>query len=133
MLIFFQVLQTVIAPIPGEVVQIAGGYIYGTFWGTVYISGGMLLGSMMAFYFTRLLGGTFIQKLLKKNNSRWISGMMDNKKVIYFPIHYFRYSWTPQGFIRICGRTDAYKAVKVFHDFISREIPLAISVRKHRS
>lgn len=29
-LILFQILQTVIAPIPGEVIQIAGGYLYGT-------------------------------------------------------------------------------------------------------
>jgi len=32
----FQIFQVVIAIIPGEIVQILGGYIFGTFWGTVY-------------------------------------------------------------------------------------------------
>lgn len=31
-----QILQVLVAAIPGEVVQIAGGYIYGTWLGTLY-------------------------------------------------------------------------------------------------
>lgn len=54
--IFFQILQVVVAAIPGEVVQVAGGYIFGTFLGTLYLIIGVILGSSVAFYASRLLG-----------------------------------------------------------------------------
>ena len=54
MFILFQILQIVVAPIPGEVVQIAGGYIYGSALGSFYTTVGLIIGSAIAFYFTRL-------------------------------------------------------------------------------
>ena len=38
-----QVLQVVIAAIPGEFTQLAGGYLYGTFFGTIYSLTGIFL------------------------------------------------------------------------------------------
>lgn len=49
-LILFQVFQTVIAPIPGEIIQADGGYIYGVPLGTLYVTAGMLLGVGIAFF-----------------------------------------------------------------------------------
>jgi uncharacterized membrane protein YdjX (TVP38/TMEM64 family) len=54
--IAFQVLQIVISVIPGEVVQIAGGYLYGVWLGTLYLLIGLLIGSVLVFYIARLLG-----------------------------------------------------------------------------
>ncbi|HOJ81403.1 MAG TPA: hypothetical protein PLG72_11200, partial [Clostridiales bacterium] len=51
-----QVLQVVVAAIPGEVTQLAGGYLYGTFFGTIYSLAGIVLGSVIVFYAARLLG-----------------------------------------------------------------------------
>lgn len=87
--IFFQILQTVIAPIPGEVVQIAGGYIYGVPLGTLYTTAGMMLGAIIAFFFTRFFGGAFVENLLKKNSSQWMARMMDNKKISVFLFIFF--------------------------------------------
>lgn len=65
-IVLFQILQTVVAPIPEEVIQIAGGYIYGLPLGTIYCLLGLVIGSGIAFYFTRFIGGDFILNLLKK-------------------------------------------------------------------
>jgi uncharacterized membrane protein YdjX (TVP38/TMEM64 family) len=62
--IFFQILQVVIAIIPGEVVQIAGGYVYGTFFGTIYTLAGILLGAVIAFFIARLLGYSLIKRIM---------------------------------------------------------------------
>jgi uncharacterized membrane protein YdjX (TVP38/TMEM64 family) len=62
--IFFQVLQVVVAIIPGEVVQLAGGYIYGTLFGTIYTLAGILLGAVIAFYIARLLGYSLVKKIM---------------------------------------------------------------------
>ena len=45
--ILMQVLQVVVFFIPGEFIQIAGGYIFGTFWGGVISLIGITLGSIM--------------------------------------------------------------------------------------
>jgi uncharacterized membrane protein YdjX (TVP38/TMEM64 family) len=84
MFILFQVLQIVIAPIPGEVVQIAGGYIYGIGLGTLYNTIGMVLGSAMAFYFTRFIGRSYIEKLLQKKDYKWMALINDEKKFSVF-------------------------------------------------
>ncbi len=54
--ILTHVLQVVVAAIPGELIQIAGGYIYGTWLGSFYSLLGIMLGSLIAFWATRLLG-----------------------------------------------------------------------------
>lgn len=113
-LVFFQVLQTVIAPIPGEVVQIAGGYIYGTFLGTLFITVGMLLGAIMAFYFTRFLGGAFIESLLKKNKFQWMAGMMDNKKFSIFLFIIFIIPGLPKDLFIYAAGLTTIKPLKFF-------------------
>ncbi len=59
-----QVLQIIVPPIPGELVQIAAGYIFGPLLGTVYLLLGALLGSTVAFYTARFLGYPFIRALV---------------------------------------------------------------------
>ncbi|SEP22938.1 TVP38/TMEM64 family protein [Paenibacillus sp. OK076] len=70
MFILFHILQIVVAPIPGEVVQVAGGYIYGTAIGSLYTTVGLILGSAIAFYFTRFIGRAYISRLLQKKNNK---------------------------------------------------------------
>ncbi len=59
--ILIQAAQIVIAVIPGEVVQIAGGYVFGTFLGTVYSVIGTILGTLIAFFAVRLLGYALVR------------------------------------------------------------------------
>ena len=54
--ILIQAFQVIIAPIPGELTQLAGGFIYGTTWGVIYSSIGILLGSTVVFGLGRWLG-----------------------------------------------------------------------------
>lgn len=61
-----QVLQVVIFIIPGEVVQIAGGYIYGPWLGLIYSLAGLTLGSVIAFFIGRLLGRPFIELMIHR-------------------------------------------------------------------
>jgi uncharacterized membrane protein YdjX (TVP38/TMEM64 family) len=55
-LIVINALQIVIAPIPGYVVQLAAGYLFGPWWGGFYAVCGLLLGSMIAMWFARTYG-----------------------------------------------------------------------------
>jgi uncharacterized membrane protein YdjX (TVP38/TMEM64 family) len=56
-----QALQVLIAPIPGELTGVVGGFIFGTWRATIYSTIGLTAGSVMAFLAARVVG----QPLLK--------------------------------------------------------------------
>jgi uncharacterized membrane protein YdjX (TVP38/TMEM64 family) len=64
--ILIQFIQVVIFVIPGEVVQIAGGFAFGTFQGMLYSIIGIAAGSICNFYIARLLGKPFIDSIAGK-------------------------------------------------------------------
>ncbi|MEZ4662693.1 MAG: VTT domain-containing protein [Caldilineaceae bacterium] len=73
-LIALNILQIVIAPIPGYAVYLIAGYLYGAFWGGVWGSLGLLLGSMCAMFVARRLGRPLVERLIdSKTLKRWES------------------------------------------------------------
>jgi uncharacterized membrane protein YdjX (TVP38/TMEM64 family) len=63
--ISLQVLQVLAAPIPGEMTGIVGGWIFGPFWGFVYSTIGLTIGSWLAFMIARLLGRHIVEVVVK--------------------------------------------------------------------
>jgi len=59
-----QALQVIIAPIPGEVTGILGGYLFGEWVGLVYSTIGLTVGSLAAFTVGRWLGAHYVQRLV---------------------------------------------------------------------
>ena len=51
---------------PDSVLVIAGGMIFGLFWGTVLTTIGSLIGAAIAFYISRKLGQQVVKKFIKK-------------------------------------------------------------------
>ncbi len=51
-----QVIHVIIAAIPGEVIQMIGGYVYGTILGTLYTEVGVVIGMVIVFAGVRLIG-----------------------------------------------------------------------------
>jgi len=63
-----QILQVVIFIIPGEIIQIGGGYVSG-FWGAALLSFlGILAGSLINFLVGRLLGRPFVERIVSKES-----------------------------------------------------------------
>lgn len=59
-----QALQIVVAPIPGEVTGIIGGYLFGTLPGLIYSTIGLTIGSCVAFSLGRWLGHHFARRFV---------------------------------------------------------------------
>lgn len=59
-----QVLQVIVAPIPGEVNGFIGGYLYGPVLGTLYSTIGLTIGSWLAFSLARWLGLPFVERVI---------------------------------------------------------------------
>ncbi len=59
-----QILQVIVAPIPGEVNGFIGGYLYGPVLGTLYSTIGLTIGSWLAFVLARRLGLPFVERVI---------------------------------------------------------------------
>lgn len=84
--IFMQIVQVILFFIPGEVVQIAGGYLYGTIIGTVLSMTGILIGSVATFMIARKFGNTLLEKILPEKDFIKIKNLINkpkNKKIIF--------------------------------------------------
>lgn len=63
-LVALNAIQIVVAPIPGYVVQVAAGFLFGPVWGGVWASLGLLLGSTLAFWMARFYGRPLAARLV---------------------------------------------------------------------
>jgi len=77
----FQLLKVVIAVIPGEPVQIAGGYIFGTFWGTVYSTVGITVGYIIVFTCVKLFGFPLVKTFVSKKEFEKFSTLINSPKL----------------------------------------------------
>ena len=63
-LLGMQLLQIIVAFIPGEVVQIAAGMMYGPLWGSVVILVGCVLSSMVVYELVHKRGAPFVRSMV---------------------------------------------------------------------
>lgn len=90
-LLGMQFLQVVVAFIPGEVVQLAAGLMYGPLWGAVIVLVGCVISSSVIYQLVHRLGAPFVQGMvstehLDKFRSFEASGKLDIVVFILFLI-----------------------------------------------
>jgi len=78
--ILFQIFQVVVAAVPGEVVQLAGGFFFGTFWGAVYLVIGVVIGSIIDFYLARLLGYDLVKTFVPEKRLHKMYSLLSGSK-----------------------------------------------------
>ena len=77
--IFFQMLQVVFAPIPGEATGLIGGFLYGPVLGTLYSTIGLTAGSWLAFFLARMFGLPFVEKAVNPELVRKYDYVMEHQ------------------------------------------------------
>lgn len=75
-----QAAHILIPVIPGEVVQIGGGYVYGTILGSVLLYIGMLAGTIVVFYLSRIFGYPLVKIFVSKKKIRQFEKLSRSKK-----------------------------------------------------
>lgn len=91
MLLGLQLLQVIVAFIPGEVVQVAAGMMYGPWWGGVIVAVGACLASALVYLLVHWLGAPFVRSMvsdsfMSKFRSFEASGRLDTIVFILFLI-----------------------------------------------
>lgn len=62
--VFVQIVQVIVAPIPGQFVALLGGYLFGPINGTIYSMIGVTVGSGIVFLITKRYGRPFVERVL---------------------------------------------------------------------
>jgi len=75
-----QFLQVVIFVIPGEITQLAAGYVFGVWRGFLYSAAGILAGSAFNFYFARIVGRPTLARLVGPGLLEKLDRLLENAK-----------------------------------------------------
>ncbi len=76
----FQIIHILIPVIPGEVVQIAGGYVFGTFAGSIYMVIGTIVGTIIVFYAAQFIGYPIVKVFVKPEKIEKFKAMLNSNK-----------------------------------------------------
>jgi len=77
-----QIIQVVIAFIPGEISGFIGGYLYGPVCGTLYSTIGLTLGSWIAFMLARFFGKPLLARAVRKEVFDKFNHFMEHKGLV---------------------------------------------------
>lgn len=86
--IFLQAFQVVAAPIPGEFTGAVGGFIFGAVPGILYSSIGLTLGSILAFFGSRIIGLPLV-KLVVSDETLEKFGFLTKRKGVMVALALF--------------------------------------------
>ncbi|MCL1879023.1 MAG: VTT domain-containing protein [Actinomycetia bacterium] len=76
-----QFVQIVVAFIPGEVVQVAIGYVYGTLLGGLVVMLGAAISSAFVFWLVRKLGSPFVESMVGTKDNKLMRFLKDGKRL----------------------------------------------------
>lgn len=96
--ICLQILQVVLAPIPGEVTGFVGGYLYGPVMGVIWSTIGLTIGSYMAFALSRYFGRPFVERFVDKETLARFDYLLHHKGV-FLVFLLFLIPGTPKDFL----------------------------------
>ena len=63
-IVLLEMAQVLFAPIPGQGIGTASGYLFGPWWGTLYAMAGTVAGSLLLFFLARRWGRPFAARLI---------------------------------------------------------------------
>ena len=78
------VAQVLLAPIPGQVINVVNGYLFGPVWGTIYSMVGAIVGSSLVMFLARRFGRPWAERLIKKETLERLDGYSRRRGALFF-------------------------------------------------
>ena len=120
-MILICMVQVVIAFIPGEVVEIAAGYIFGPIWGTLICLVGITIGSVIAILIARRFGRKLVEAFYPREKLESLPILNDPRKRNAIVFMLFLIPGTPKDLITyIIGLTEMSIPLYILLTFFSR-------------
>ena len=80
--------QVLLAPIPGAIIGVANGYLYGVWLGTLYSMIGLALGTALAMGLARRLGRPLVERLVNPARLDWWDHATQRRGPVFFFLIY---------------------------------------------
>lgn len=119
-LVILQILQVLIAPIPGQVMGLASGFLFGPVLGTVYTMAGTVIGSYIAFKISRRLGRPFVEKVVDKKTLKKFDYLAEDKGVFTLFLLFLLPALPDDAICLIAGLTSIRIRTLVLVAFLGR-------------
>jgi len=96
-------LQVIVAVIPGEPLELAGGYLFGGLEGTLLCMAGIALGSMVVFGTVRLFGRRLVEVFFSREKIDSLKIMQNPKRLGVIMIVLMMLPGTPKDLLTYCA------------------------------
>ena len=82
--IVLHVAQVLLAPVPGQVIDVVNGYLFGFIWGTIYSVIGVVVGSSLAMALARRFGRPWAERLIKRETLERLDSYSRQRGALFF-------------------------------------------------
>ena len=98
-----QILQVVVAIIPGEPIEMGAGYAFGAVEGTLLCMAGTIIGSMLVYFFVRRFGVKAVEVFFSREKIQSLKFLQNTRRVYAFTIVAFLLPGTPKDVLCYCA------------------------------
>ena len=118
--ILLQIVQVVIAPIPGGAIEFLGGYLFGVRGGFIYSMIGLTLGSVMAFSLARIFEKIAVEKFVSKDTRKKFDYLVEHQGAILSFILFLIPGFPKDALCYILGLTPMHLGIFLIISTIGR-------------
>ena len=118
--ILLQIMQVVIAPIPGGAIEFLGGYLFGVKAGFVYSMIGLILGSWLAFSLARIFEKMAVEKFVSEQTRKKFDYLVEHEGVILSFILFLLPGFPKDALCYILGLTPMHLGIFLVISTIGR-------------
>ncbi|NWG02454.1 MAG: TVP38/TMEM64 family protein [Syntrophaceae bacterium] len=118
--IFLQVIQVVIAPIPGGAIEFLGGYLFGAQVGFIYSMIGLTLGSLLAFSLARIFEKIAVEKFVSVETRKKFDYLVEHQGAILSFILFLIPGFPKDALCYILGLTPMHFGIFMIISTIGR-------------
>ena len=122
-----QVIQVILAVIPGEPIEIIAGMLYGTWGGLLLCLAGILISSMAIFFTVRALGGKQIDKMINSEKYSKLKFLTNPTKRDSFMFILYVIPGTPKDMLNYFAPCTGISPLRFFVISTVSRIPSVIS------
>jgi uncharacterized membrane protein YdjX (TVP38/TMEM64 family) len=118
--ILLQVLQVVVAPVPGGAVEFLGGYLFGGWAGFLFSMIGLVLGSWVAFGLARIFEKYAVEKFVSPKTIRKFDYLMGHEGVIISFLLFLIPGFPKDALCYLLGLTPMHTGIFILISTIGR-------------
>lgn len=118
--ILLQIIQVVVAPIPGGAIEFLGGYLFGVKVGFIYSMVGLTLGSLVAFSLARIFEKIAVEKFVSKETRNKFDYLVEHQGAILSFILFLIPGFPKDALCYILGLTPMHLGIFLIISTIGR-------------